>query len=95
MNGQRGLRRLRAQDPSFLQDLRTCPQPNTPSPGLPTLPVDALQGWELNSRGVRMRLGVWLSGISILQQEIRLSSGHTGKLFMITYEIIYDYEVIF
>lgn len=25
----------------------------------------------------------------------RLSSGHTGKLFMITYEIIYDYEVIF
>lgn len=30
-----------------------------------------------------------------MQQEIRLSSGHTGKLFMITYEIIYDYEVIF
>lgn len=41
-------------------------------------------------------IGHVASVISILQQkEIRLSSGHTQKLFMIVCEIIYDYAVIF
>ena len=34
--------------PLLLQDLPTCPHPAAQSPGLPTLTIDTLQGWELS-----------------------------------------------